>query len=223
MYDFLKSKTALYIEDELSVLRNISSLLKTYFDHFYIATDGEMGYKLYKEKKIDVLLVDIELPKINGIDFIKHIRKENSEIPIIVISAYTKTDYLLESIELNLAKYIVKPLTTKKIHELLTLLNNDFSNGNIIQVSTGVLLHVKEMKVTFNTSEYPLTNKEFKILKILSSKKVITYDQIYALWNEEIPSKNAIRSCFKQLRKKLPDNIIKNKNGVGYYLETATE
>lgn len=219
MYNFLKNKTALYIEDELSVLRNISTLMRSYFDRFYIAVDGEAGYKLFQENKIDVLLVDIELPKINGLELIKKIRKENIDIPIVVISAYTKTDYLLESIELNLTKYIVKPLTTKKIHELLTQLNNEFSDGDIVEFSENTLLHIKEMKVTFGHSEHQLTKKEFEIVKTLSNKKIISYEEVQGLWGDKTPSQNAIRSCIKKLRKKLPDNLIKNNNGIGYYID----
>jgi len=112
MYDALKNKTVLYIEDELDVLQNISELLSHFFKTFYTASDGEMGYQTFINNKIDILLVDIELPKMNGIELIKKIRQTHKDLPVVVISAYTKTDYLLESIELNLDKYIVKPLTS---------------------------------------------------------------------------------------------------------------
>ena len=67
MYHFLRDKSVLYVEDELDVLKNISTLLSGFFQKFYTASDGFSALELYDEKHIDVLLVDIELPKMNGI------------------------------------------------------------------------------------------------------------------------------------------------------------
>ena len=220
MYNFLKGKTALYIEDELDVLRNISTLLRNFFQELYIAVDGESGYQLFLEKKIDVLLIDIELPKMNGIDFIKKVRETNKDIPIIIISAYTKTDYLLESIDLDIDKYIVKPLTSKKIHELLTRLDSHFSDDDIQELVTNITLHKRKSTLCVYGFEYPLTKRELGFLNILADKKTIHYDECQALWEDVTPSKNAIRSFIKQLRKKLPADLIKNNNQIGYFIET---
>ena len=219
MYDNLKDKTVLYVEDELDVLRNISTLLRNFFAKIYIAADGESGLQTFQEKHIDILLIDIELPKMNGIELIKKIRKENKDIPIIIISAYTKTDYLLESIELNLDKYIVKPLTSKKIHLLLEKLNDDFSDNDTVELVEGILLHKSLSIVSFDGVEKDLTRKELAFLKVLAKKKVIHYERVYSLWEGDTPTQNAVRSFIKQLRKKLPDGLIKNKNGIGYSVE----
>lgn len=217
MYDYLKNKNALYVEDEPDVLKNIHELLKGFFSTFYTARDGESGYQVFIDNKIDVMLVDIELPKLNGIDLIKKIRKTNKNIPIIVISAYTKKDYLLESIELNLTKYIVKPLTSPKIHQILKKLDKKFAVNNTVELLDGVFLYRESAMVRFDNKQHKLTKKELSILDILSRRKSISYNEIYNLW-EDTPSQNAIRSCFKQLRKKLPANFIKNINGIGYYI-----
>jgi len=179
MLTFLKDKTALYIEDELDVLKNISTLLQNFFDKFYIAADGESGYQLFLDKEIDVLLVDIELPKMNGIELIKKVRAVNKDIPIIIISAYTKTDYLLESIDLDIDKYIVKPLTSKKIHELLTRLDSHFSDDDIQELVTNITLHKRKSTLCVYGFEYPLTKRELSFLNILAVKKAIHYDENY--------------------------------------------
>jgi len=219
MYDFLKDKTALYVEDELDVLKNISELLSNFFGAFYTASDGKSGYDMFVGHKIDVLLVDIELPKMNGIELIRKIRQTHKDIPIVVISAYTKTDYLLDSIELKLDQYIVKPLTSKKIHELLEKLNQTFVDDNLIELTTGVLVDKNTLTVSFGDIQNSLSKKELQILTILSQFKIINYDEINALWENEIPTQNAIRSFIKHLRKKLPENLLKNRNGFGYVIE----
>ena len=219
MYDFLKDKTALYVEDELDVLKNISELLSNFFGAFYTASDGELGYKAFLDHKIDVLIVDIELPKINGIELIKKIRQTHKDIPIVVISAYTKTDYLLDSIELNLNQYIVKPLTSKKIHEFLEKLNKAFIDEDIIELSAGILIDKNTLTLSFGEIKHTLSHREFQILSILAQNKIITYDEIDALWEDEVPTRNAVRSFIKYLRKKLPENLLQNRNGFGYVIE----
>jgi len=221
MYTYLKTKTALYIEDEKDVLRNISELLSNFFDTFHTASDGESGYEIFQKHTIDVLLVDIELPKMNGIELIKKIRKEHKDLPIVVISAYTKTDYLLESIELHLDKYIVKPLTSRKIHALLSMLNDDFMQEENFNFNHGVVVHKRVGNITYNHENYALTKKELDFFTILYRKKMVSYHEITLLWEDEAPSENAIRSFIKQLRKKLPTDFLKNKNSIGYYVEES--
>jgi len=222
MYDSLKDKVALYIEDEVDVLENISELLSNFFKTFHTASDGELGYQTFLDNEIDVLLVDIELPKMNGIELIKKIRKTHKELPIVVISAYTKTDYLLESIELNLDKYIVKPLTSRKIHLLLETLNNDFINDDIVVLGKDMTVHKRDFLLKVNAEVHSLTKKELEFLTIIGRKQIITYDELNELWEDDIPSENAVRSFVKHLRKKLPDDFIKNRNAVGYYIEKSS-
>lgn len=219
MYDFLKDKTVLYIEDEPAVLENISELLSNFFSHFYTALNAEEGYTIFKDKSIDILLVDIELPRMNGISLIKKIRKIDKNLPIVIISAYTKTDYLLESVELHLDKYIVKPLTSRKIHLLLESLNNDFYHENYLYLSDKLFFDKDNIVLYYEGKEIPLTKRESNFLSAVVQNKVITYNEIYLLWDNEIPTDNAIRSFVKYLRRKLPDNILKNRSGVGYYIE----
>ena len=131
MYDFLKNKTALYIEDDVTILNNISKVLSDYFDTFYTALDAEEGCRLFLEYPIDVILIDTELPSISGLEVIKKIRTKNKEIPIVIISAYTKTEYLLEAIALKIEQYIVRPVTSKKLYDLLDRLNKIYVEQNI--------------------------------------------------------------------------------------------
>lgn len=221
MYNFLKDKTVLYVEDELDVLRNIASLLNNFFQTVYLASDGESGLELFFEKPIDVLLVDIELPKMNGLELIQKIRNKNKTIPIIIISAYTNTHYLLDAVELNLSKYIVKPLTSTKIQTLLSSLNQHFADNDEIALTPDIKLYLSESAVSFEGQRLKLTQKELNFLIILAKKRTIAYEEIHTLWKAEPPTQNAIRTFIKQLRKKLPDKTIKTANDQGYFLEAC--
>lgn len=220
MYSFLKDKTALYIEDEKDVLENISELLSQFFKNFYTASSAEEGYEIFKEQKIDILLVDIELPGMNGIELIKQIRKRDKKIHTVVISAYTKTDYLLESIELHLDRYIVKPLTSRKIHLLLASLHDVFNVDNLHILSENITLDKIKSRLTIDTVDISLSKKELAFLSMLAENRAVSYDELSLLWEDTIPSENAIRSFIKYLRKKLPKQFIKNNNGIGYYLSS---
>ncbi len=219
MYNNLKDKSLLYIEDDPVVLQNISKLLQNYFGQIYTAVDGEEGYRKFLEHQVDLLLVDIELPKLNGINLIKKIRKLNATIPIVVISAYTKTDYLLESVELKLDKYIVKPFTSRKLRELLEKLNESFMHSNYVRIAENVYVDKTQGVIKSEDKTHPLTLKELEFLDILASKGYVTYDDINLIWKDNPPTSYAIRSFIKILRKKLPPKLLKNKQSLGYYIE----
>jgi DNA-binding response OmpR family regulator len=96
MFDSLKDKKILYVEDDTEVLENISELLQNYFEKFYKALDGEMGHNIFLGQDIDICIIDIQLPTISGIELIRKIRESNKDVYIIVISSHIKTDYFLK-------------------------------------------------------------------------------------------------------------------------------
>jgi DNA-binding response OmpR family regulator len=219
MYKFIKDKTVLYIEDEEMIRKNVTELISDYFGAFDTASSGEEGYEKFLDNKYDIIIVDIELPKMNGIELLGKIRELNKEIHLVVISAHTKTEYLLGSIPFKLEQYIVKPLTSRKIKELLTTLNGAFSSDSVVELVSAVLLNRETSSVSFLGKEFSLTKRELGILSILADKKVITYDEIDRQWEDEVPSENAVRSCIKKLRRKLPTGILKTHSGIGYYVK----
>ncbi|MCH9740722.1 MAG: response regulator transcription factor [Epsilonproteobacteria bacterium] len=219
MYSFLKDKRVLYIEDEDDIRQNVTELLSDYFHTFDTASSGEEGYEKFLTQKVDIVIVDIELPKMNGIELLQKIRDQDKDIHLVVISAHTKTEYLLGAIPFKLEQYIVKPLNSRKVRELLTNLDEAFSTGTVIELIPNVIFNRDRAIVSFENQEHPLTKKEQGILSILADKKVISYDEIDELWGNEIPTSNAVRTCIKKLRQKLPDNTLKTRTGFGYYVE----
>ncbi len=223
-YAILKNKKVLYIEDDIELQQDMVEVLKNFFNTIYTASEGEEAYDIFLEKEIDLMLVDINIPKLNGIEFIKLVREHNQTIPIAIISAYTSTDYLLDSVELGLIKYAVKPLTTNKIMQLLDKFINYFKKHDKIEIAKGIFLDKKENALFVNGEKRDLTKKESKFLELLSENRILSYEMIdYEVWGyDKTPTDNAIRSFIKKLRKKLPPNTLKNKQGVGYYLDVES-
>jgi len=218
MYEYLKDKTVLYIEDDIDVLKNISTLLQNYFSDIYAVPNAEAGFEVFLNASVDLLLVDIELPGINGIELIKKVREVDKDIPIVIISAYTKTDYLLESVELKIDKYIVKPFTTKKLYTLLDKLNEIFQDEDIIELLDGLKINSKDSTLYFKEELHHLTPRELHFLQLLHVKQFVHYETIDALWEDTPPTEAAVRSFVKSLRKKLPQDTLKNRQNLGYYV-----
>ena len=219
-YEILKDKTLLYVEDDLELQRETKESLKNFFGKIITASNGEEGYELFFDNNIDVILADINMPELNGINMIKLIREQNSNIPIAVISAFTNTDYLLESIELTLTKYLVKPLTTKKILQFMDKLVEFFAD-NIVILNENYKIDLNNCQIQSKDKIINLTKKETKFLELLARNSVVTYDMLeMSIWEyDKMPSDNAIRSFIRKIRIKMPIDCIKNKQGVGYYLQ----
>lgn len=221
-YELLKSKTILYVEDDLTLQENIVDTLKNFFNTVIIASDGDEAYTLYIENqnKIDIIITDINMPNTDGITLVKYIREYNKDIPIIIISAYTNTDYLIDSIDLNILKYITKPFTTKKIISLLDKLLEVFKLDNKIVISPNTLLSINDKILLINKEEIKLTKKETTFLKLLSENRVVTYDMMYEyMWDyDKAPTADAVKSFIRKIKKKVPKDMIKNQHNIGYFL-----
>jgi len=218
MYSALQTKTVLYVEDDKTVRENIKEILSEFFKKVIAVESGEEGWLQFKKNRVDLAIVDIELPGFNGLELIRKIRSERADIPVIVVSAYTKTDYLLESVELKLDKYIVKPLTSRKLYELLMKLEKELGETTLLYLPLNVTIDTLKSNIQFDGEQHALTYRELKMMQMLHEKGAVTYEELYQLWND-IPTDNAIRSFIKQLRKKLPDGLLKVRSKIGYVLE----
>ena len=219
MYKYLKEKTVLYIEDEKTIRDNVTELISEHFAYFHTASSAEEGYQIFQNESINIIITDIEMASMSGLDLLEKIRETDNKIHLVVMSAHTKIEYLLEAIPFKLEQYVVKPLTSKKIRELLTTLNLAFSSVNLVELTPNLMLNKESSLLYFNQKEESLTRKERDFLAILADNKSISYDEIDRLWGNEVPSQNAIRSMIKKLRRKLPEKILKTRTGFGYYIK----
>ena len=115
----VNNSTILYIEDDTITRDNISSYLKRQCKQLYIASNGEEGLELFKEHKPEIIITDIEMPKLNGLDMSRKIRKLSPTTQIIITTAYTSNEYLLQAVNLHLVQYIVKPISLPKLTNAL--------------------------------------------------------------------------------------------------------
>ncbi len=114
-----KDITVLFVEDDENLLRIMSGILSKYFDNVICVLNGQEGLDMYKSGKYDIVITDIRMPVMNGIEMTKQIKQLNEEQIIIVTSAYNDSQYLTELIEVNVNHFILKPIDTNKLFEVL--------------------------------------------------------------------------------------------------------
>jgi len=217
----LSNFTLLYIEDEEGIRNNINEILKHLFKEIYVAKNARDGFNLYESKKPDLIITDIRMPNESGIELVKKIRKTDSKVRVIITSAHTDLDYMLEATELHLVKYIVKPITELKLTEALEAFIKSYDTARVYNMVEGWLFDESKSLIQSPNEEFKLTKKENQFLKLLIQKnRIITYEEMEnIIWNDEnIMTPNAMRLFIKNFRKKLPDNALRNVQGTGYRL-----
>ncbi len=111
--------SVLYVEDEALIRIEVEELLKQLVDKLYVAENGLDALEIFKNNRIDLIITDIKMPKMDGLTLAKEARKINPDIPIIITTAFSDVEYLLQSLEIGINQYIVKPIYIDKIIDSL--------------------------------------------------------------------------------------------------------
>ncbi len=111
LIDDSKNLHLLYVEDDTEVSSNTVDFLNIFFDDITLCSDGEEGLKAFGKQKFDLIITDINMVHMSGLEMIRVIKKTDDAIPVFILSAYDATDYLMESIDLDIDAYMQKPLT----------------------------------------------------------------------------------------------------------------
>lgn len=215
----LNKTKILYIEDEDFIRNNAVEYLSYFSDYIYEAIDGIDGYNKYLVLKPDIIICDIIMPNMNGIELIEKIRKTDKTTKIIIATARIDTDFLIKAVELQLVKYVTKPLTDKKLSEALQdAIELIDENKNIIHLSESIVYDSFNKTVFCNNKLIKLTKKELLFLEICvkNNMRATTYKELENYVWEGYMTEDALRSVIKSLRKKLSKNIVINDSGIGY-------
>ena len=173
MTKILKNYSILYVEDEPIIQQNICEYLESYFNKVYVASDGKKALELYYEHCPDVMLLDINLPYISGLDVAKEIRQENASVKIIMLTAYTDTEKLLAATELKLSKYLVKPIGPKLFKEAMLHLSKELLANplDFVYVALNCIWHKNEEVLYLHNVPVNLSEKEHRLFKLLLKHK----------------------------------------------------
>ncbi len=209
------------IEDDKDISYIIRLALENSGYEVHSFYDGESFLKAFNEKKPDLILLDMMLPKIQGQDLLKIIRNDssNNDIDIIIISANKLISDKVDGLNLGADDYIEKPFD---ILELISRVNARFrKNKNSIYQIGDYTINEEKRSIQKNGVLYKLTNSEFDILLILIKEKgnIVSRDELMtALWgNDANYESRTIDMHIRNIRKKLNDpEIIITMHGLGY-------
>ena len=225
-HHYYVGKNILLIEDDEKISKLVKELLEEDSYHVTQSFDGDDGYSKIIEKKYDLILLDIMLPKLNGYKVCRQVRSAGITTPILMLTAKSGEYDLEEGLDTGANDYLKKPFSTVELKaRIRTLLrNNEFENSEV--TSNDLTINLDARKITINDKNLEVSDKEFELLFYLIKNKNIVVSKTEILedvWENYFPQEeehNLVEVYIGYLRKKLkPHNLdqkISTVRGYGY-------
>jgi len=228
---YTQELTILYVEDYDELRNNTSEVLNNFFSDVVTAENGQVALELYKKsyaennKTFDIVLSDIQMPFLDGVELTKEIYALNPQQTIIIVSAYDESKYLLPLINLGIDYFVKKPIDFQELFSVLLnsskkIISTEYPQSHLVHFSEKYFFNKDDSSLYCHKENIYLTKYEIIFLQILTMKigKIYSNEDItlyYDTQDEKIDAKN-IRKLVSKLRKKLPENTIESIYGVGY-------
>jgi DNA-binding response OmpR family regulator len=219
----------LLVEDDESIAEVLKAALTSQHYLVELATDGEAGWELAEAFEYDLILLDLMLPKLDGISFCRQRRAKGDRTPILLLTGQDTSTNKVMGLDAGADDYIVKPFD---LHELLAriraVLRRGSSAPTLVLEWENLCLNPSNCEVTYNDQLVHLTSKEYALLELFLRNTHRIFSQsalLDHLWSfEEPPSENAVRAHIKSLRQKLKKagaaaDLIETVYGLGYRLK----
>ena len=233
MLSVLKKHSILYVEDEPEIQANIAEYLGNFFGYVHLASDGKSALEQYNKHHPDVMLLDINLPSLDGLSVAQQIREHDQTVKIIMLTAFTEKEKLLKATELKLTKYLIKPVSPKNFKEALRLLATELMNNpsrflkltRFLKLSEVLTWDIEKKRLSCEGVYVELAEKEHRLLELFISKRgeSVRYEKIEStVWDDALEreiSIDSIKNQVSQLRKKIPSVSLKSIYGEGYILK----
>jgi len=210
----LKTINLLYVEDDEIVRSDLTSLLSKFFGTVYSAQDGQEGLDLYKknQKDIDVIVSDINMPVMTGIEMLKNIRQFDKEVPTIFATAYSDKEFLVDAIKLKVSEYMIKPLDIRNLMVCLNEIAKNRYNDLLVKQQNKEMKKYKD--VIFSNNIVIKTDKKMKITFVNELFCKITGFDKKELIGQEISCLKH-KDVDKNIYKKIYDCVLSNKTWNG--------
>ena len=214
----------LIVEAETTLLRALSKGFRKLGYTVDAAEDGEQALDFYFDNQYNLVVLDLNLPKIDGLDVLKEIRTENNETPVLILSARSEVQDKIIGLDMGANDYLAKPFHFDELEaRVRALLRRDFKTADTVIICGEIKTDTALKKVFWREDEIPLTKKEYGIFEYLMLQKgriVSGTEIVEAVWESDADIfTNAFKVHINAMRKKLPENFIKNVKGQGYYVE----
>lgn len=217
----------LVVEDEPELRETIAEGLR--MDGYAVDTsaDGANAYELARIEPYDLLLLDLNLPEMNGFEVLRALRCDKPDLKVLILTARSDVDDKVEGLDLGANDYLTKPFAFKELEaRIRALLRRQFTQQETVLTHGGLALDTKTRTASANGQNLALTRKELALLEYFMRNKgrVISAEELIEhVWDGSVDSfSNAIRVHITSLRKKIREtmdlNPIENRIGEGYIL-----
>ncbi len=221
----------LVIEDDLLTSQTISAMLSNHRYAVEVANDGQAGWDLIESFEYDLVILDVNLPQLDGITVCQRIRKKGLQIPIMLLTGSNSSHEKATGLDAGADDYMEKPFEEEElVARVRALLRRGSLSAQPILIWGDLKLDPSSCQVTYNGNQLTLTPKEYVLLELFlrHSKRVFSCGMILEhLWAfEEMPGEEAVRTHIKGLRQKLklagaPQDVIETVYGIGYRLNSV--
>lgn len=227
----MEERKILIVEDEKKIANTLKKGLTENGYYTDVAFDGLIGKKMFFANAYDLVIIDINLPLLNGYELCKAIRNHNQQVPIIMLTAMNTTDDKIEGFNSGTDDYMVKPFEFKELQVriralLKRTLNQQLPTGNILKVGD-LEMNLDSKEVTRENTKITLTAKEFQLLEYFMRNRnrvVSRADIAVSVWDIDFDTTtNVIDVYVNYLRNKIDkqfsSKLIHTQVGMGYILK----
>lgn len=218
--DVLKYRKILYVEDDSIVRESTYDVLKLFFQEITVASDGESALS-YLNDSFDIIILDLKLPKINGIELAKRFREKHEHSLIFMISSYQEIADLKEALRIGMIDYLSKPLQFDELQKTLMICAQKLSKNIIFTLGDNIIYNIESKTLFQDDKIVNLTKNEMLFVELILKYKnrILSYDvlsqEIFNTTNTDVTI-GSIKNLLLRLRKKLNCKIVENIFGIGY-------
>jgi len=218
----LKNITLLYVEDNKKLIDEVNLVFDIIFNKVYIAKNGLEALEVFDNNKIDIIITDINMPNMSGIDLIKEIRSNDKVTSIIVLTAHADKDLLLEASNLQIDGYLTKPINFDKISDALSNALKRINYTTTFNFNNGMTYDTNTKTINNDMVKYELGKKEAKLLHylLLNSHRLVSKDDLIShIWDMDDVTDSALKNLLSNLRSKIGKDTIVNHAGHGWQIK----
>jgi two-component system OmpR family response regulator len=211
------------LEDDSTFNDTIVAFLEDEGYNVVSAYDGYEAEEILYEQKFDLLLLDVNVPMMNGFELLKKLRENEITTPAIYITSLNSIDNLEEGFNSGCDDYIRKPFDLKELQfRVETILKRNFfhNNSDELVINENISYFTSSNRLSIGGKDVTIHNKESRLLKLFlqNKERILSHDEIFSsIWDfEETPSDNALRTYIKNLRKLIGKDRIQSVKKLGY-------
>lgn len=218
----LKNLDLLFVEDDVSTAETTIETLSYLFKNVYYAKDGLEAVEVYRANNPDMILTDIKMPNMDGLEFARLVRQKDYITPIIFLTSFSDQKFLMDAVNLSTDGYFVKPINLDDMNDVLSrvIKRSNYIQKNF-QIGSSATYNLGTKELIVNNKIVHLGKKEQALLKLFINnldQTVSKEDINYCLYSLDSVGDTAIKNLVLRLKEKLGENSISHIRGSGWKL-----